>query len=597
VKAVADEQRLIPEEKMFKSIKSKFVLVLCIISALTLVACAAPTTTTTEVETIVQTVEVTRLVEGEVVTEVDTVEVTRVVETEVIVENDIRYGGTLLVGYSTEPTSFDPPKAWSTMDWGTAAQLLYNGVYVFDEDNNIAPDLAADMPEISDDGLTYTIRLKEGVLFHNGRELVADDVKYSLERNAKPDSGTWNASAPLSNIVGGQAVIDGEADTAEGIRVIDDHTLEFQLVEPDAYFVTGFTLVTNFIVPQESVEEFGEDFSFNPVGTGPFKMTEWIPGERVVFERNPDYFIEGLPYLDSIVYEIGADPEVSLLRYERGEIDVIADGIPGGEIGRVATDPVLGDEFLNTNTYLTAFIGFNLETPPFDNPDVRQAIAMAIDRDRLVQLASNTARPTYDWYPPSHYNCSAGTENVKYPYDPEAARQLLADAGHADGIDLEGRFRVVRPWLARIPEAIQQDLEAIGIRVELLQLEQAVSTEMIESGELAFYLEGWGASFPDPFNYATELFLTGSTYSNRWHYSNPEVDALITEARQNTDPESRCEQWLQMQELVMEDLPAIPLLVVGYPDLRSDRIQNFAYNHTYHRPRYEQIWIAPEDRR
>lgn len=180
---------------MLKSIKSSLIFVLCAITVLALVACTAPASTP-EVETIVQTVEVTRVVEGEVVTEVEEVEVTRVVETEVIVENDIRYGGTLLVGYSTEPTSFDPPKAWSTMDWGTAAQLLYNGVYIFNEENEIVPDLAADMPTVSEDGLIYTIPLKQGVLFHNGRELVAADVKYSLERNAKPDSGTWNATAP-----------------------------------------------------------------------------------------------------------------------------------------------------------------------------------------------------------------------------------------------------------------------------------------------------------------------------------------------------------------------------------------------------------------
>jgi ABC-type transport system substrate-binding protein len=120
---------------------------------------------------------------------------------------------------------------------------------------------------------------------------------------------------------------------------------------------------------------------------------------------------------------------------------------------------------------------------------------------------------------------------------------------------------------------------------------------MINDGSLPFYLQGYGSSFPDPFNYGTELFQTGSTYANRWRYSNPDVDALVSEARQNTDPDSRCETWLEMQEIVMEDLPGIPLLVVGYPDLQSSRIQSFAYHHTYHRPRYEQIWIAPEDRR
>jgi ABC-type transport system substrate-binding protein len=466
---------------------------------------------------------------------------------------------------------------------------------VFDASNNLVPDLAADMPEISDDGLVYTVRLKEGVLFHNGRELVAEDAKFSIERNAKPDSGSWNATQPMVNIVGGQAVIDGTAETAEGITVVDDHTIEFRLVNPDAYFVHALSLVTNFIVPPEEVEAFGEDFSFNPVGTGPFKFVEWVPGQQITFERNPDYFIEGLPYLDGIVYELGAEPEVSLLRFERGEVDVIADGVPSGEIARVATDPALADRFMNTKTYLTAFLGFNNETEPFDDPNVRRALAMAIDRERLIQLASNVADIAYEWYPASHYNCTANREPA-YPYDPDAARQLLAEAGFPDGFEVSGWFRVVRPWLNRLPEAIQQDLAAIGVQVELLQLESAVATEMLNNGELPIFVQAWGASFPDPYNFGTELFQSTSTYGKRWRYSNSEVDALVEQAKQDVNPDSRCDAWLQAEELVLADTPAAPLLVAGYPDLRSPRIEDFAYHDTYHRPRYEQIWIAPENR-
>jgi ABC-type transport system substrate-binding protein len=506
-----------------------------------------------------------------------------------------KYGGTLIVTYSQEPTSFDPPKAFSTMDWGTAAQLLYNGLYVFDASNNLVPDLAADMPEISDDGLVYTVPLKEGVLFHNGREFVAADAKFSIERNAKPDSGSWNATSPMKNIVGGQEVIDGAAETADGIEVVDDHTVRFTLVQPDAYFIHALSLVTNFIVPPEEVERLGEDFSFEPVGTGPFKLVEWTPGERVVFERNADYFIEGLPYLDGIVYELGAEPEVSLLRFERGEVDVIADGVPSGEIARVATDPALSEMFLNTKTYLTAFVGFNNETEPFDDPLVRKAVAMAIDRERLFQLASGTGAIAYDWYPPSHYNCTAERDPV-YPYDPDGARALLAEAGFPDGFETTGWFRVVRPWLTRIPEAVQQDLAAVGIQVELLQLESAVSTQMLNDGELPIFIQAWGASFPDPYNFGTELFASDSTYGKRWRYGNSEVDALVAQAVQDVDEESRCESWLAAEELVLADTPAAPLFIAGYPDLRSPRIEDFAYHDTYHRPRYEQIWIAEENR-
>ena len=587
--------------------KFRLLLLILVVATLAFVACS-PQAPAPDTETVVQTVEVTRIVEGEVVTEVATieVEVTRVVEVPVEVTpvpeeapdvaEEERYGGTLMVGYSQDLTSLDPPKAWSTMDWGTAAQLLYNRLYTFDADDNLVPDLAADMPEISEDGTVYTVSLKEGVLFHNGRELVAEDVKYSLERNAKPDSGTWNATAPLSNVVGGQAVIDGEAETAEGIRVVDDYTIEFTLVEADAYFVHGLTLITNSIVPQEVVEEFGEDFSFNPVGTGPFQFVEWLPGERLEFARYEDYFEEGKPYLDGIVYEVGADPSVYLLRFEQGEIDVVADGLPAAEIARIASDPEMGELFLNTKTFLTGFLAFNTETPPFDNPDVRKALAMAINRERLIDLSANAASITYDWYPPSHYNCTAGDENPLYTYDPEAAQQLLADAGYPDGFQVESWFRVIRPWLNRIPEAVQQDLAAVGVEVELLQLETAVASEMVDNHELPMFMQAWGSSFPDPFNFATEIFQTGSVYAERLNYSNPEVDALVEAARQNTDPESRCEQWLQAQELVMQDLPAIPLLVAGYPDVRSPRIEDFCYNHTYHRPCYADIWIAPDNR-
>jgi ABC-type transport system substrate-binding protein len=296
-----------------------------------------------------------------------------------------------------------------------------------------------------------------------------------------------------------------------------------------------------------------------------------------------------------VVYELGAEPQVSLLRFEAGEIDVVADGVPSGDNARVATDPVLSEQFLNTRSYLTAFIGFNNTTPPFDNVDVRRAVAMAIDRDRLLQLGSNTGVITDHWYPPSHYNCTANRDAV-YPYDPDAARQLLADAGYPDGFQVEGWFRVVRPWLDRIPEAVQQDLAAVGIQVELLQLETAVATERLNSGTLPIYIQAWGASFPDPYNFATELFHSDSIYGGRWGYNNPEVDALVTEAKSNVDADSRCEAWLQVEELVLADTPAAPLFIAGYPDMRSSRIQDFAYHDTYHRPRYEQIWIAPEDR-
>jgi ABC-type transport system substrate-binding protein len=508
------------------------------------------------------------------------------------------YGGTLIVSYEKDLTSLDTPSAWSTMDWGTAAQLLYNGLYVFDKEMKLVPDLASEMSTVSDDGLLYTIPLKKGVKFHNGREMTAADVKYSMERNAKPDSGTWAASVPLGNVLGGQAVVDGEADEAEGIKVIDDYTLEFHLLEPDIYFINSLTMVTNYVVAREEVERWGEDYAFHPVGTGPFMMTDWIPGEKVIFERNPHYYVEGLPYLDGIVYELGADPSVSLLRFERGEVDVLADGIPVGDIDRLATDAKWSEYFVNAPTFLWNYMAFQLENPPFDDPKVRQALAMSIDKEKLIQLQAGLSLETNRLYPDIFACHSTGEEfGDPFPYDPERAKALLAEAGYPDGFEVEAWFPVGRPWTARVGESLQQDLVAVGLDVELLQLENAVGTEMIKNGEISLWQSAWGASFPDPFNHVTELFATAAIGGgNRFNYSNPKVDALIADAISTSDPEERCETWKEIERILFqEDMPVVPLFHLGWPAMRSPRVENFIWHPMYKRPWYEHLWIPTDE--
>ena len=587
-----------------------------------LTACAPPTPEVIKEEVIVEKqVPVTVVVEKEVVAEKKVIE-TVVVEKEVVVEKVITatpgpvgqatamptavsvpetgpaYGGTLIVTYNKDLTSLDTPSAWSTMDWGTVDQLLTNGLYAFDKDMELVPELAADMPTVSDDGQVVTIPLKKGVKFHNGRELVAADIKYSLERNAKPGSGSWATSLPLANIVGGQAVIDGEAEEAEGIKVIDDYTLEFHLLEPDLYLVNTLTMVTNLAVAREEVEKWGEDYRFHPVGTGPFMMMEWIPGERVIFERNPNYFKEGLPYLDKIVYELGAEASVSLLRFEKGEADVLADGIPVGDIDRMATDPKWGEYFINAPTFLWHYMGFQLETPPFDNPKVRQAIAMAIDKDKLIRLQVGLSIETNRLYP-DIFACHSTDEEFgdPYPYDPERAKALLAEAGYPDGFKVEVWDDFGRPWTERLAESVERDLATIGIEVELLQLEDAIGDEMLNKGEIPLWLGGWGASFPDPFNHVTELFATAAIGAgNRTRYSNPKVDDLIAKATSTSDPDERCEVWKEIEKILFqEDMPAVPLFHLGWPAMRSPRVENFIWHPMYKRPCYELLWI-PKDK-
>jgi ABC-type transport system substrate-binding protein len=507
------------------------------------------------------------------------------------------YGGTLIVTYNRNLTSLDTPKAWSTMDWGTAAQLLYNGLYVFDKEMKLAPDIAAEMPKVSSDGLVYTVALKRGVKFHNGREVVAADFKYSMERNAMKDSGSWAPAVPLKNIVGGQDVIDGKAKQAEGIKVVDDYTIEFRLIKPDVYFVNSLTMVTNYAVPREEVEKWGADYGFHPVGTGPFVFKEWIPSQKLVFARNPNFFKKGLPYLDSVVYELGREAAVSLLRFEKGEVDVLADGIPTGDIQRLSTDPKWGKYFQGAATFLWDFVGFNHKTPPFDKPQVRKAIAMSINRNRVTQLITGMGEKTNRLYP-NIFECHSTDAEFgdPYPYNVEKAKALLAEAGYPNGFSIQAWFPALRAWTSRTGESLQQDLAAIGVKVELLQLEIAVGNEKLNRGEIPMWAAEWGASFPDPFNHVTELFATAAIGAgNRFRYSNSKVDELISRATSTTDPSKRCATWKEIEKILFqEDMPVVPLFVLGWPDVRSPRAEGYIWHPMYKRPWYELLWIPKE---
>ncbi len=503
-------------------------------------------------------------------------------------------GGTLIATYSTDLASLDPPTALSTMDWGSVALVLYNGLYIFDLNNNLVPELADGMPQVSADRLVYTIKLKKGVQFHNGRELKAADVKYSIERNAMPESKSWAATEPMAFLVGGKDVLDGKAKEANGIKVVDDYTIQFTLNQPFAYFPHSLTQTTNFVVPREEVEKWGKDYQFHPVGTGPFKMVEWIPKQKVTFTRNPNYFKKGLPYLDKIEYQLGADASVSLLRYQKGEVDELVDGIPSAEIPNMATSPQWSKSFIDVPSLLLYFIGFNQQTPPFNNIKVRQAIGMAINRNKVIQLSSGTGVASSSLYPPT-FPCRDKNAKDLFPYDPTAAKKLLADAGFPDGFSTKAWLRQSRAWIARVPEGMQQDLAAIGVKVELLQLEATVGSKSLDNGEIPLFATTWGATYPDPVSMISPVFQSNAITAKRLRYKNDAVDKIIEKASATLDDAERCKVWLEAEQLVLADAPLIPIAFLGRPNMVSPRLRGVVYNPTYGRPQFEQVWL-PKDK-
>jgi oligopeptide transport system substrate-binding protein len=333
------------------------------------------------------------------------------------------------------------------------------------------------------------------------------------------------------------------------------------------------------VVPKEEVEKHGADFGRNPVGSGAFRMTEWTLGQRLVFERNPDYWRKDIPHLDKITFEVGQEPIVALLRLQQGEVDVPGDPIPPAKFQEVMDDPAQKARVVVGGQLHTGYITMNTTMPPFDNVKVRQAVNMAINKDRIVTLINNRAVPANQPLPPSMPGYDKAYEG--YAYDPEKAKALLAEAGFADGFETE-LFAMNTDPNPRIAQAIQQDLAAIGIKASVQALAQANviaaggekdGAPMIWSGGM-----GWIADFPDPSNFYGPILGCGGAVQGGWNwawYCNQELDAKAAEADSITDParsEERYRMWSEIYARIMEDAPWAPVFNEQRFTMRSPRM-------------------------
>ena len=344
-----------------------------------------------------------------------------------------KQGGAITVTYKDDVATLDPAIGYDWQNW-SMIKSLFDGLMDYEPGTtNLRPELAESY-DISPDGQTFTFKLRHGVKFHNGREMTADDVKYSLDRATNPKTQSPGAGF-FGSIKGYDDVAAGNAESLEGVTVVDPYTVKFKLTRPDATFLHVMAINFAHVVPKEEVEEYGADFGKHPVGTGAFKLTEWTLGQRLVFERNPDYWRKGLPHLDKITFEIGQEPIVALLRLQKGEVDIAGDGIPPAKFLEVMADPEQKARVVDGGQLHTGYVTMNTQMAPFDNVKVRQAVNMAINKDRIVQLINNRAVPANQPLPPSMPGYDKAFKG--YAYDVAKAKALLAEAGHPDGFETE----------------------------------------------------------------------------------------------------------------------------------------------------------------
>jgi peptide/nickel transport system substrate-binding protein len=465
-------------------------------------------------------------------------------------------GGTLVFGGEADALGLDPhtEEAYSSM---VVYDQIYNSLLTTDATLNIGPELAESW-EVSEGGLVLTLWIREGVRFHNGREMAAEDVAYSLNRILDPATASTRAT---------------ELGPIQEINVLDSYTIELVLSEPFAPLLTSLSEVWCAVVPREVVEEHG-DLKLVAVGTGPFMLSEWVREDHITLVRNPNYWEEGLPYLDELVIKPMPDTVSRITALTTGIVDVIM-GVPARETPRLESLPNV-KTFGGAGTLFT-YLGMFPNKAPFDNVKVRQAIAMAIDRTAVLDLAwdgsgrVSTCGPlgTNFWW---------GCDDVIFPPEGniEEARQLLVAAGYPEGF--KTTLKVPADYSFHVAEGqlCQAALEAIGIEVEYIGQEWGAHVQDKSSGNMEMYIGGW-IGFTDPNSLFYSIFHTdGSFNANGW--SDPEIDVLLELGRAEMNQQARAEIYHVVNRLLTERVAYVFLCNAGrYGALLSPKIGGFEW--------------------
>ncbi len=489
-------------------------------------------------------------------------------------------GGSITIAFEGEPVTLDPAISWDVAGW-TVEDSIFNALYRYApkpgaEGTVLIPDLAADMPEISEDGTTYTIKLRPDARFAPpvDRVVTAEDVKYSFERMmAEP---RCPATYFYEGVEGATAVVEKEAKTISGVKVIDPQTIQFKLTSPDLSFLYALSMEFCDVVPKEWVAKWGKDVNRHPLGTGPFYLTTWTAAREIKLVKNPNYWNADKVYLDGVDFTFSITPSRALLKLQRGEVDILGDNVPPADVARVTSDPQWKPYVYSQPLIATTYLFMNMTKKPFDDLKVRQALSWAIDRDKLVKLQSGQAVALYQIYPRN----LPGSEpdKVYYGYDPAKAKSLLAEAGYADGFKTVIYTSNVDP-MPKLVQSIQADLKAVGVDASIETMDTATYYNFSsDAAKTELGTSDWFLDFPDPVDWIVPFFTEANAVQgglNTSYYVDPWVEQATDEAQAMTDPVKRLATYTEIQQHIMEQAPYVTLYSPKMTTMCSENVGGF----------------------
>ena len=498
----------------------------------------------------------------------------------------------LAVQIGPDPETIDPALN-SAVDGGNMLLHAYECLLIVGEDGTLQPG-QAESYEVSEDGLTWTFHLRDGLKWSDGSDLTANDFVYSWKRVCNPEVAAPYAETVLGMVKGYDEAIDGNLD-ALGVSAPDDSTLVVELANPCSYFGSLAAFATLSPVQEATIEANGEAWATAPetyVSNGPFYMTEWVPGSHITFSKNPYYWNADAIKLDRLKFVLMEDSNAAYSAYQTGEVLLIKD-VPTEEIPSLEgtddfyVDPIIG----------TYYISLNLQNEVFQDVNVRKALSLAIDREYVAStLMQGTYTAAGNLMGPGWMDTD-GTEfmsnaNGGQPYidtanfeaNLEEAKQLLADAGYPDGEGFPtisyttndaGYHKVVAEYL-------QQAWAELGIDLQVNIVEWSSFTPMRRSGDFEVARNGWVGDYSDPSN-MLELFCT-TNGNNDGKFSNADFDAAIDLSRSTLDAKERSTALHTAEDILMDQAGCIPLAYYNDFWLQSSKITgawHSAYGYWY----------------
>lgn len=470
-------------------------------------------------------------------------------------------GGTLIVGRGGDSAALDPAIVTDGESLKIAQQVFDTLLDYKEGTTEVMPSLAESWT-ISDDALTYTFKLREGVKFHDGTDFNADAVVFNFNR--------WGDTKSKYKFEGDSfdyydSMFGPEEDRViASVTATDPTTVVFKLNKPQAPFLQNLAMTCFGIASPKAIEDEKANFKSNPVGTGPFVFKEWKRSDSITLDKNPNYWQEGLPKMDQVIIRSIPDNTARYNALQNGEIDMMEDLSPD-DLATLEANPAL--QKINRPPFNVAYLGFNTTKKPFDDPKVRVALNYAVDKKGLIDaFFAGQAEPAVNPIPPTLWGYNKSVED--YPYDLAKAKQLLADAGYPNGLDQELTFYampVPRPYMPdgrKVAEVIQASFEQIGVKVKIESPEWATYLEDLKNGTKDdLFIIGWTGDNGDPDNFFYPLLDKDSIGGNNYsQYDSEEFHDLIVKAQQETDQAERSKLYEQAQVIVKKDAPWVPLV-------------------------------------